>query len=649
MIKQLKILFLLLATCCFAAAQQNHYLDSLRKILNSETKEDTFRVLALSYMADYYGFVQFDSSLFYANKEAELSDKLNFVHGKLLSYKSKFFAFNVTGNFPMALRAALNHDKTYYQLVNDGKPVMELPHYFVGLLNLEMGDYPEAISNFKKTIDLQKKRRQPLNDIFFSYSQLGVVYLKQNKLDSALKYAEEGYKLGINAKLSKFYSLAIIVLGTVHVALHDYKFAEELFRYGIVHSGRYNNIYFKARSYNSLASLFQKENLKDSAIYYSGISLKLCQEHNFAEFTVNASNLLTQIYSAGGKTDSALKYMGILLAAKDSVFSQSRSRQFSQLAFNEILSQQKIETDKERYQNKVRLYTLLSILMIFSLLAFILYRNNRQKQKAQEKIEKAYSELKSTQSQLIQSEKMASLGELTAGIAHEIQNPLNFVNNFSEVNKELMQELKDEADKGNIDEVKSLANDVIENSEKINHHGKRADSIVKGMLQHTRASSGQKELTDINKLADEYLKLAYHGLRAKDKLFNAALITNYDETIGSINIVAQDIARVLLNIYNNAFYAVNEKSKLQLLNYEPAITVTTKKINEKVEISILDNGNGIPQKLVDKIFQPFFTTKPTGQGTGLGLSLSYDIIKAHSSEIKVETKESEFTEFIVTI
>jgi ligand-binding sensor domain-containing protein/signal transduction histidine kinase len=264
-----------------------------------------------------------------------------------------------------------------------------------------------------------------------------------------------------------------------------------------------------------------------------------------------------------------------------------------------------------------------------------------------EQLKNSLEELKSTQAQLIQSEKMASLGELTAGIAHEIQNPLNFVNNFSEINKELVDELQAELKSGNVDEAMVISNDIKENEGKINQHGKRADSIVKGMLQHTKTGSGKKELTDINKLGDEYLKLAYHGFRAKEKSFNAALITNYDESVGSIKIVAQDVARVLLNIYNNAFYAVNEKAKQELLlNYEPAITVTTKKVNDKVEISIKDNGNGIPQKVIDKIFQPFFTTKPTGQGTGLGLSMSYDIIKAHGGEIKVNTKENEGSEFI---
>ena len=270
-------------------------------------------------------------------------------------------------------------------------------------------------------------------------------------------------------------------------------------------------------------------------------------------------------------------------------------------------------------------------------------------------------ELKSTQAQLIQSEKMASLGELTAGIAHEIQNPLNFVNNFSEVNKEMLEELKAERLKPNAERDESLQddliNDVIINEEKINHHGKRADSIVKGMLQHSRQTKGIKEPADINALSDEYLRLSYHGLRAKDKSFNADFKTDFDESISKINIVPQDIGRVLLNLFNNAFYAVNEKSRRSTVdssqlkdNYKPLVSIRTKKINNKIEISVEDNGNGIPQSIIDKIFQPFFTTKPTGQGTGLGLSLAYDIItKEHNGTIKVESKEGEGTTFSIQL
>ncbi|HYK46024.1 MAG TPA: two-component regulator propeller domain-containing protein, partial [Parafilimonas sp.] len=279
-------------------------------------------------------------------------------------------------------------------------------------------------------------------------------------------------------------------------------------------------------------------------------------------------------------------------------------------------------------------------------------------------LKQSLQDLKAAQTQLIQSEKMASLGELTAGIAHEIQNPLNFVNNFSEVNGELISELVDEVDKGNYEEVKVIAVSIKDNEEKIRSHGRRADTIVKGMLQHSRVSSGQKEPTDINALADEYLRLSYHGMRARDKSFNATLETDFDQSIGKINIVPQDIGRVLLNLFNNAFYAVCEKSKnpegfQQDLTgssnlsgqqpYVPRVTVVTKKLDNKILISITDNGPGMQQNIVDKIFQPFFTTKPTGEGTGLGLSLSYDIIKAHGGEIKVETKEAEGTEFIINL
>ncbi len=265
--------------------------------------------------------------------------------------------------------------------------------------------------------------------------------------------------------------------------------------------------------------------------------------------------------------------------------------------------------------------------------------------------------LKATQSQLIQSEKMASLGELTAGIAHEIQNPLNFVNNFSEVNKEMLEELKNELATGNLQLVSEIADDITSNEEKINHHGKRADAIVKNMLEHSRISTGVKEPTDINKLADEYLRLAYHGLRAKDKNFNADIKTDFDESIGKINIVSQDMGRVLLNLLNNAFYACAERrrtavkeQKLQNSNpYQSIVSVSTKKSGNSVLVTVSDNGNGIPGKIKEKIFQPFFTTKPTGQGTGLGLSLSYDIVKAHGGDIKVESKEGEGTDFIIVL
>ncbi len=275
--------------------------------------------------------------------------------------------------------------------------------------------------------------------------------------------------------------------------------------------------------------------------------------------------------------------------------------------------------------------------------------------KQKDELQHAIAELKSTQTQLIHSEKMASLGELTAGIAHEIQNPLNFVNNFSEVNTELIDEMKTELATGNHQQAIEIADNIKDNEQKIMLHGKRADAIVKGMLQHSRTTSGQKEPININALADEYLRLSYHGLRAKDKSFNATMETYFDESLEKINVIPQDLGRVILNLFTNAFYSLKEKQKLQIDGYKPTVSVTTKALKPLikgmgVEIRVRDNGMGIPQEALDKIFQPFFTTKPTGQGTGLGLSLSYDIItKGHGGEMKVETKEGEFAEFIIQL
>jgi two-component system NtrC family sensor kinase len=274
--------------------------------------------------------------------------------------------------------------------------------------------------------------------------------------------------------------------------------------------------------------------------------------------------------------------------------------------------------------------------------------------KQRNELQETVKELQSTQAQLIQQEKLASLGELTAGIAHEIQNPLNFVNNFSEVSMELIEEMEEEMAKGDMEEATAIANDIKQNLEKIRHHGKRADGIVKGMLQHSRASSNVKEPTNLNTIADEYFRLAYHGLRAKDKSFNADLVTNFDQGLPSINIVSQDVGRVLLNMFTNAFYAVHQKQKTIGGDFKPKVEVSTRTIKtakgSEVEIVVKDNGSGIPDAIKDKIMQPFFTTKPAGEGTGLGLSLSYDIIvKAHKGHININSEEGEGSEFIITL
>jgi len=420
-------------------------------------------------------------------------------------------------------------------------------------------------------------------------------------------------------------------------------------------------------SHYNLGNIYTRLNRLREARNSFEKSLEIAKQVNFKREIKSIYLGLSKIDSLEGNYKLAYEHYQKYNLYRDSLGDENNSKtavelkllyDFEKKETAAKLTQLEAENVQERKRiGQWRVIASLGLLILaFLLIMFFQWRNSKHRKRAnlllqqqKEKVETTLLELRSTQSQLIQSEKMASLGELTAGIAHEIQNPLNFVNNFSEVNDELLKELATEADKGNLDEVKAIAKDITFNSEKINHHGKRADAIVKGMLQHSRSNSGQKEPTDINALADEYLRLAYHGLRAKDKSFNATTKTDFDNKIGKINIMPQDMGRVILNLINNAFYAVDEKKKQTDEGYEPTVSVSTKKANGRVEIKVADNGNGIPQKVLDKIFQPFFTTKPTGQGTGLGLSLSYDIVKAHGGELKVETKEGEGTEFIIIL
>jgi signal transduction histidine kinase len=369
-------------------------------------------------------------------------------------------------------------------------------------------------------------------------------------------------------------------------------------------------------------------------------------------FILRDYKLIAELYKKMGKGNEAAAAYAIYVAKLDSL--QTDQEKFRSITFEaeQQLNEKELSIASLESKNKIASLTrnfLMGIAALLLLIAAGIYSRFQFKKKANKVLEKTLVDLKSTQSQLIQSEKMASLGELTAGIAHEIQNPLNFVNNFSEVNIELIAEAHEALGKHDLAETGLLLNNLKDNEEKIRIHGMRADGIVKAMLQHSRTGSEQKEPADINDLCDEYLRLAYHGLRAKDNSFNAFYKTDLDPHIGTVNVMPQEIGRVLLNLINNAFYAVAEKSKTAGTGYQPTVTVTTKAIDDKVHITVSDNGNGIPDAIREKIFQPFFTTKPTGQGTGLGLSLSYDIVKAHGGELKVETKEREGSSFIIQI
>ena len=484
--------------------------------------------------------------------------------------------------------------------------------------------------------------------------------------------------------------VAYAVLGLLHESLGNKELARNYYIEGIKtynHHPNPDNQYFLMRLFINYSKFLLNEGEADSSIYYASLAYHISHQNSFPHYELDAAKLIVQLYESQKKPDSVVKYMSLMIAANDSIFSQARIRKFQSIEYSEEQRKQEVAAANQRYKTQLRFNVLVAALVVFLLIAFILFRNNRQKQKAyrqldkqreatelqKAKAEQALADLKSTQAQLIQAEKMASLGELTAGIAHEIQNPLNFVNNFSEVNKELLGEMKLEIGKGNLEGIKVLAEDIETNEDKIIHHGRRADTIVKGMLQHSQVSTGHKELADINALAEECLRLSFYGIRAKANEFHCEIQTNLDPSVGKIKIVPQDMGRVFLNLFNNAFYSVNQRQQKpptpspggegdeSQSEYEPIVSVSTRKIISPpaggdggevvvIEIRIRDNGLGIPQKNIDKIFQPFFTTKPTGQGTGLGLSLTYDIItKEHNGTIKVDTREGSFAEFIINL
>ncbi|HEU5166161.1 MAG TPA: hypothetical protein VFU29_11505, partial [Chitinophagaceae bacterium] len=445
------------------------------------------------------------------------------------------------------------------------------------------------------------------NRIYNSLNDIAYTYYDAHKPDSGIVYAKQAVNMCYQFKITFFLAYALSTLGELYMEKGQYDTALPMIRESTRYI-RYDS-FALVSAYNDYVECFTAIGRNDSVLYYSQQVRAIADRNGLISSLLRCYEYLYKFFDKLNMPDSSNKYFRLATVIKDSLYDVEKLRLVQNISFNELQKSQE-EIQKQRaQQNRIKFYSLLFVLLLFLIIAIVLYRNNRQKKKAnkilqqqkqeieyqRDKTNEALSELKSAQSQLIQSEKMASLGELTAGIAHEIQNPLNFVNNFSDVNTELVDEAEQEMNKGNISEAKIILNDIKENEQKINHHGKRADAIVKGMLQHSRTSSGQKEPTDINALCDEYLRLAYHGLRAKDKSFNAITKTEFDDNIGKIKVNAQEIGRVILNLINNAFYAVNEKAKQNISGYEPIVRVSSEKVNGKVEIRVKDNGNGIPQ------------------------------------------------------
>lgn len=519
--------------------------------------------------------------------------------------------------------------------------------------------------------------------------RLGQLFAKLGQRDSAMHYAQIAQRriqeTPLQGWFPLFYCQICNLLGRLHMQSNKPQEALQFYRIGLREGIRANFPTAINESKLSLAKYYARANRPDSAIHHAIDAYLGASKIQGFEVMQAAANLLRKTYEKQGNYAKALHYNDLSVAARDSVSGAEKVREVQNLTFQEERRQQKmrqeIESARIAYQNRVKIYSLLAVVGGVFLLVLILYRNNQQKQKAntllqaqkeeinrqRDQVQSSLETLRATQNQLIQSEKLASLGELTAGIAHEIQNPLNFVNNFSDINQELLDELLEEIDHGNLPEIKALAEDLKTNEERINHHGQRASSIVKGMLEHSRQGrdTTNRVSTDINALADEYLRLAYHGWRAKDNSFNCKIETHFDPDLPLVSVFPQDIGRVLLNLINNAFHAVHQRATVgaslagahdqptgtrEGRPYEPTVTIFTQKMGDQIIIKVKDNGNGVPESIRDKIFQPFFTTKPNGQGTGLGLSLAYDIVtKGHGGSLDFVSNESEGTMFVVQL
>ena len=665
MVKSFIFTFLFSIICFFGLTQTMEAIDSLQQQL-ANAKDDTSRINAQIALCLLYRLGNTDSSLMYGQQALESAEKIKYIRGQISALGFMCIVMEQRGNLPKslelgfkALQLAEEHD-----LKAPTGPALD----GISEAYIILKDYAKAIGYLHEYIEIEENG---FNDegLAYAYFDMGVAFAGLDQLDSANFYEQKAIETF--RKYNYEEPLVYQTIGDIELksgkpaeALDDY---QRSLRIALEH----NEPRASAYAYNKIAALYKRANNRDSAIYYAQKGLAESRVINQKKTILEAAALLYELYEPND-ANASLRYLKIADAYKDSIFGAGNIEAVQTLVAREEDRRKEMEATRLAFQNQLREYAFIAVLVLLLLIAFFLYRNNRKEKKAKqllrkknELIEHTLDDLKSTQAQLIQSEKMASLGELTAGIAHEIQNPLNFVNNFSELNRELIEEVKSEKlkDKSERDEglENQLLDDIGQNLEKINYHGKRADAIVKGMLQHSRTSSGQKELTDINALCDEYLRLAYHGLLAKDKSFNAKYETDFDPSLPKMNLVSQDIGRVLLNLINNAFYAVSEKKTAESLKpnaditYVPTVTVSTKLISplqgglRGALISVKDNGPGIPQNVLDKIFYPFFTTKPTGQGTGLGLSLAYDIVKAHGSEIKVQTKEHVGSEFSIIL
>jgi two-component system, NtrC family, sensor kinase len=660
---------------------QNPKIDSLRqKFALSRLDED---LIYLYYeLSDFYQNTNPDSAIIYAQKSIELAEKVK-IYQDNASYMLGQ-AYRVNGDYPKALEFLFRALQLFEKHKNH-KQIGECENQ-IGIVYSQLGYNPDAIIYQKRAI----KSFESANDLDLAINStlnLGRGYRRNNQFDSASIYLEKAYNSLDLFRNKSRHAFLFMEMGTLQFQLGNHSEAFNFLRESTHINELNNNHFYNSLAYNVLAVFFNELNQTDSCIFYAKKGFSEATEISNKYNILESSIILAQQYDSVNFREANF-YLKKVNEITDELYGSKKVQELQKAISDEQQRQRKIEQDRVENENRIKQIAFLVGFVLLLFIALLLYANNKRKHKAnillqnqKEEIHRTLEKLKSTQSQLIQSEKMASLGELTAGIAHEIQNPLNFVNNFSEVSAELVEEIREARSerreaRGEKQETRDkkqalrqssgteitteeqledeILEDIKQNLEKINHHGKRADAIVKGMLEHSRTGSGEKEPTDINNLASEYLNLAYQSFKSKNEGVDIKLITDLDPTLPKIELVRPDIGKVLLNILNNAFYAVTSKfdvrnSKFDIPLNHPTVGITTKNLGESIQISISDNGPGIPDAIKDKIFQPFFTTKPTGQGTGLGLSLSYDIVKAHGGELTLDSNEEVGTQFTIKI
>ncbi len=646
----------------------NQHPDSLIPVLKNSH--------ALSVQADYqYGQMKsytltgyaydnlriYDSAIIYYNKALALANKLSDrkMTATILNYLG--LVYTSKGNYPEAIFNFLEALKIAER--DDDKSRIASVYNNLGNLYYYQRKYDVALETYIKTLEIFKELKDTLS-VCIAGLNIGAVYREQKEYRKAMTYLNEALLLGEGLNYPEINYAAKIELAQSYSGIDSLSAAIELFSEIIEKTNRNNDALYAAQAYLGKATVLHKLGQYKSALPLADSGLNKAKGIGQKKHIKEGHELLAKIYEALGNPSMALMNYKQFKLYADSLSNIESERAVANMEAEYTYSKKELQFQRKSLQQKWLIFSAFAGIFSLSIILFFINRNRRLANKAnhtlqlknteienqKKQLENALYNLKETQEQLIQAEKMASLGEITAGIAHEIQNPLNFINNFSDVSREMLDEMIDELNKGNTSEVVAIIEDIKGNLKKIENHGKRADGIVKSMLYHSRTAIGKREVININELCEEYVNLTYHGMRAKDKTFNAKIEKHFATGPALVEVIPQDIGRVMLNILNNAFFAVNQRKMQEGNDYQPTVKISTECKDKRIKIVIEDNGTGIPEEIRTKIFQPFFTTKPTGSGTGLGLSIAYDIItKVHEGKIDIETEPNSFTRFILTL